>query len=155
MKHVHKVGARYQRSVWGRSHVVLLVQHHCYGKKRRKPKIFYPLFMRRMNPNFHGIPSDADEHVWVQSVIIVVVKTTSAALGLRFVMMTLHTAFTNSFIFSIVALTRKRRVRCVLENDTPLDDVGPPLPGGLRGDGTTSLTSSSHSNGLNASIAVD
>lgn len=56
---------------------------------------------------------------------------------------------TSSFVFAIVVLARKRRVRSVPDDDILLGDVGLPFFGGLRGELTTLITFYSSKNWLN------
>lgn len=61
----------------------------------------------------------------------------------------LGTPFTSFFVFVISTLSRKRRVRCVPENDASLCNVGRSLLGGLHRDKAILMTYSSTTDVLN------
>lgn len=99
----------------------------------RKPTELYPLLTPRINPDFFKNLLDRGEHVLVQSVIqlAVIIRISSLWASLRYGYFC--TPLTDSFVFAIVALSRKRGVHCISEDVALLGDVGLYFCGGLLG----------------------
>lgn len=113
---------------------------------RRKPKRLYRLFTYRMNPNLLSILPYSGKHLRIQrlSKVAVNFRISKPWYSLRLIIF--RTPFTNSFVFSIVALASKRSDRSVPEDEAPLGDVCVSFRGGLREYWTFVITVSSPTN---------